>query len=132
MLATLATFLVKVGLGSIIDKTVDLMKHKASLENDKEKLKTEIAIEHIKAISEEARLMTDFNKSKLGFPWFWLFVGIFVLPLGAWWSAIILDSIFLFSWNIATVPILEEWGGQIIQWLFYVGGGIAAWKSIVK
>jgi hypothetical protein len=34
------------------------------------------------------------------------------------------------GWGVDTVPVLEEWGGQMIQWLFYVGGGVAALRSL--
>lgn len=132
MLAALATFLVKIGLGSIIDKTIGLMEKKAELENDKERLKTQIAIEHLRAITAETRMMVQFNEKKMEFPLYWVFLALFVLPLGMWWSAVILDSIFLFGWKVAEVPVLRDWGGQMIQYLFYIGGGIAAWKSIVK
>ena len=124
----------KIGLGSVVDKTIDLMKHRASLENDKEKLKTQVTIEHIKAITEETRLITDYNKQKLQFPWFWLFVSFFIIPLGLWWNAVILDSIFHFQWNVANLPTqqMQEWAGQMIQWLFYIGSGIAVFKTMRK
>ena len=61
MLATLVTLAVKFGLGGIIDKTIALLDHRAELEVDKEKLRTELASEHLRQIVEETRLMVDFN-----------------------------------------------------------------------
>lgn len=134
MITSIVSFLLKLGLGSVVDKTIDLMKHKASLENDKEKLKTEVTIEHIKAATEEVRLLTDLNKQKIQIPWFWIFAAFFVIPLGLWWNAVILDSIFHLDWKISNLPTqqMQEWAGQIVQWLFYCGSGIATIKSLKK
>lgn len=55
--------------------------------------------------------------------WFQLF---FVLPLGMWWTAVILDSIFGWQHDILALPTpLDEWAGWIISALFIVDGGKA-------
>lgn len=55
--------------------------------------------------------------------WFQLF---FVIPLGLWWTAIILDSILPGTWGIAALPSpLDEWAAWIISALFIVDGGKA-------
>lgn len=134
MITTLLSFLVKFGFSGIVDKTIDLMKHRAQLENDKEKLRTELSIEHLKAAVEETRIMAGYNEKKLEFPFFWVMACIFVLPLGVWWSAVILDSVFSFSWSVSNLPTpqMQEWAGQIIQWIFYVGSGVAVLKGLRK
>jgi len=134
MISSIITWLVKLGFGGIVDKTIDLMKHRAQLENDKEKLRTEVAIEQIKAAVEETRIMAGYNERKLEFPWFWLMAFIFVLPLGIWWASVILDSIFGFSWSVANLPTpqMQEWAGQMITWIFYVGSGVAVLKGLRK
>lgn len=47
---------------------------------------------------------------------------VFVYPLGFWWIALIINQLvrdFLpFTWNVHTVPILDNWGGIIIAYLF--------------
>lgn len=46
----------------------------------------------------------------------------FAYPVAAHFGAVILDSIFHFSWNIAALPKpLDEWEGQIILSFFIVG-----------
>ena len=134
MIASLVTWLVKLGFGGIVDKTIDLMKYRAQLETDKEKLRTEVAIEQMKAAVEETRIMAAFNEKKLSFPWFWLMASMFVVPLGLWWNAILLDSIFHFGWKIADLPTqnLQNWAGSMIQWIFYVGSGVAVIKGLQK
>lgn len=55
--------------------------------------------------------------------WFQLF---FVVPLGFWWSAVILDSVFGWEHNIAALPEpLDEWAAWIITALFIVDGSKA-------
>lgn len=127
-------FLLKIGLGGVIDKAIALMQRKAELEVDKEKLRTELTAEYMRQVVEETRIMADFNKAKFSFPWFWMFAALFVLPLGFWWSAVILDSVFGFSWNVADLPTREmkDAAGSMIEWLFYVGGGVAGVKAVLR
>lgn len=56
--------------------------------------------------------------------WFQLF---FVVPLGFWWSAVIIDSVFQFpNWNVATLPPpLDNWAAWIVSALFLVDGSKA-------
>ncbi|MDX0226773.1 hypothetical protein RWA06_02005 [Sinorhizobium meliloti] len=131
---TLFSFLLKIGLGGVIDKAIELMQRKAELEVDKEKLRTELTAEYLRQVVEETRIMADFNKAKFSFPWFWMFAALFVLPLGFWWSTVILDSVFGFSWNVANLPTPEmrQWAGDMIKWIFYVGGGVAGVKAVLK
>ncbi len=134
MITTLITWLAKLGLGSIVDKTIDLMKYRAQQETDVERLRTEVAIEQIKAAVDETRIMAAYNERKLEFPWFWIMASVFVCPLGLWWSAVILDSVFNFSWSVANLPTpqMQEWSGQMITWIFYVGSGVAVLKGLRK
>ncbi|MAB01097.1 MAG: hypothetical protein CMN87_19810 [Stappia sp.] len=57
---------------------------------------------------------------------------LFVLPLGLWWGAVMADSVFAFSWNVAALPApLDDWAGAILASLFLVDGmkGVArAWR----
>jgi len=57
----------------------------------------------------------------------WWFQIFFVLPLGLWWTAVIIDSIFMFeNWDVAALPPpLDTWAGSIIGALFIVDGGKA-------
>lgn len=134
MLATVIAFAVKIGLGGLLDKSVRLLERRAELSVDKEKLRAELTAEHIRQTVEEVRIMADYNKAKLSFPWFWLFASLFIVPLGIWWAAVLLDSVFGFSGNIAHLPNAEmrTWAGDMIRWLFYVGGGVAGIKMVAR
>lgn len=134
MFATILAFFAKLGLGGIINKAADILTARAAAETDREKLRTELAAEHLRQIVEETRIMADLNKAKLSFPWFWVLVTMFVAPLGLWWTMVILDSIFYFPFDIAHLPNAEmrQWAGDMIRWLFYVGSGAAALRAAVK
>lgn len=76
--------------------------------------------------------MADYNRAKLSFPWFWVFAGMFIAPLALWWAAVILDSVFMFSWSVADLPTpqMQEWAGDMIRWLFYIGSGVGALRML--
>jgi len=133
MMGVLA-FLIKIGLSGVVERGIKLMERRAELEVDKEKLRADLTAEYMRQVVEETRIMADFNKGKFSFPWFWMFAALFVLPLGFWWSAVILDSVFGFSWNVADLPTREmrQWAGDMIKWIFYVGGGVAGVKAVLK
>lgn len=64
--------------------------------------------------------------------WFQLF---FVVPLGVWWTSVILDSIVLryFGHTTAALPSpLDDWAGWIITALFIVDGSKAIMGRLKK
>ncbi|WP_234837797.1 hypothetical protein [Sinorhizobium meliloti] len=127
-------FLLKIGLSGVVERGIKLMERRAEIEVDKEKLRTELTAEYVRQVVEETRIMADFNKAKFSFPWFWMFAALFVLPLGFWWSAVILDSVFGFPADVANLPTPEmrQWAGDMIKWIFYVGGGVAGVKAVLR
>ena len=127
MLAILS-FLLKLGAGGLVDRTLRYMEKKAELENGREKIRAEVTVEHIRAAVQEIRIMAELEKQKLGNPMFWIFLAVFILPFGAWWTAVILDTIFLFpNWSVGELPPqLAPWAGRIIAWLFFTGGTLTA------
>lgn len=134
MIGTIVTWLVKLGASGIVDKVIGLIEHRTSEMTERQKLETQITVEYIRGVVREAEVMADLNKAKMQFPWFWCFAALFLLPLGFWWTAVIVDSVFGFSWDVANLPTMQmqEWAGNMIQWVFYVGGGVAGLRALVK
>ncbi len=130
----LFTFLAKIGLGGMVDKAIGLMERRAEIEVDKEKLRTGLTAEYMRQIVEETRVMADYNKAKMQFPWFWMFAALFLVPYGLWWNAVVIDSIFGFAWNVADLPTtdMKAAAAKMIEWLFYVGGGVAGVKAVLR
>lgn len=126
----LLSLLLKLLSGPLVEKALRYMEQKAALGTEHERIKAQTTIEMVRAATQETRIMADLQKSKFQHLPFWIFTGLFVLPLGFWWAAVILDSVFLFGWGIASVPILEDWGGQMIRWLFYTGTVVGAIKML--
>ena len=131
-MAGIIAFLVKLGFGGVVEKALDHMERRAELENDRERLRSETTVALAREAVKEARIMADYNKAKLAFPWFWVFAGLFIVPLALWWSAVILDSVFGFAWSVADLPTpqMQEWAGDMIRWLFYVGSGVGALRAL--
>lgn len=126
MIARIFAFIAKIGLGGVVDRTLDYMERKAQSQTDKELVRSKVQIEAIKAAVNETKIMADLNKSKIDHQVFWWFLALFVAPLGVWWTAVIADSLFHFEWDVAALPSpLDDWAGDMIGWLFYVGGGVA-------
>ena len=125
-------FLIKLGFGGVVDKALDHMERRAEMQNDRERLKSETTVALVREAVSEAKIMADYNRAKLSFPWFWVFSGMFIAPLALWWAAVILDSVFMFSWSVADLPTpqMQEWAGDMIRWLFYVGSGVGALRML--
>jgi hypothetical protein len=88
-----------------LDKSIDN-------ETERQRIRAEVAQTYATA---QARLLTERTW------WFQLF---FVVPLGIWFTAVVADSLFHFSWNVAALPApLDEWAGWIVSSLFLVDGG---------
>lgn len=124
------SFLLKVFSGPMVDKALRYMEQKAAIGTERQRIKAQTTIETIRVAVQETRIMADLQKSKFDKLPYWIFAGLFVFPLGFWWTAVILDSVFLFGWGVASVPILEDWGGQMIRWLFYTGTVVGAIKML--
>lgn len=100
--------------GGTLDRVLDTIERRMDNEVTKEQVKAEVTKTVVNA---QAQLMVGRTW------WFQLF---FVVPLGAWWTAVCLDSIFGFSWNVQKLPPpLDDWAAYILSALFIVDGGKA-------
>jgi hypothetical protein len=100
--------------GGTLDRILDSVDHRLDNETERARIKAELVRTHTQA---QASLLA--NRTW----WFQLF---FVLPLGIWFSAVVADSIFQFTWNVAALPPpLDQWAGWIVSALFLVDGGKA-------
>lgn len=104
--------------GGSLEKILDVINKKMSDDVKKEELKAEVTETWIKA---QSNLLVGRTW------WFQLF---FVIPLGIWWTSVIIDSILgYFNWydhvTFALPPPLDDWAGWIISALFVVDGSKA-------
>ena len=100
--------------GGTLDRVLDSLDHRIDNETERARIRADLVRTHMHA---QASLLAGRTW------WFQLF---FILPLGAWFSAVVADSIFHFEWNVAALPPpLDQWAGWIISALFLVDGGKA-------
>ena len=132
MIRSMIAFLLKLGFGGVVDKAIASLERRAEQETDPDRLKAQTTAELARQAVKEAQIMADYNQAKLSFPWFWVFAGMFILPLALWWTAVILDSVFMFEWSVADLPTpqMQEWAGDMIRWMFYVGSGVGAIRML--
>ncbi len=101
--------------GGTLDKILDTIDKKMDAGTERERIKAEVTMAYTQA---QANLLVGRTW------WFQLF---FVVPLGLWWTSVIIDSIMMwFSWydhTTAALPSpLDTWAGWIISALFVVDG----------
>ena len=117
MWAKIGGWLVSFLTGGSLGKILDLIDSKMDNDTKKEEIKAEVTQTWIRA---QAQLLVGRTW------WFQLF---FVLPLGLWWTSVILDSIFLkdmFGHTTYALPApLDDWAAWIISALFIVDGSKA-------
>lgn len=109
--------------GGSLEKILDVIDKKMDKDVRKEELKAEVTETWIKA---QANLLVGRT---------WWFQLLFVIPLGLWWTSVIIDSIMIyFDWwdhTTASLPSpLDTWAGWIISALFLVDGSKAVASTV--
>ncbi|MEP3049664.1 MAG: hypothetical protein ABJL55_17570 [Roseibium sp.] len=103
-----------------------------SSETQQTQISADLAAEEIRAEIDARRQARAVLLAESGHFWSAGRLGrmLFVLPLGLWWAAVCLDSVFRFGWAIAEVPVLRDWGGAIVTSLFLVDGARSVMRGI--
>lgn len=122
MLLTAGKWLLSLFTGGSLEKILDVVERKLDNEVTKEEIKAEVTKTWINA---QANLLVGRTW------WFQLF---FLIPLGMWWTAVVIDSIFQFSsWDVDKLPPpLDEWAGWMISSVFLIDGSkaiLGRWKK---
>jgi len=126
---------IKIFGGGVLDKVIDAFTKSEDIRIKGKEIDAD-TIKH--AMTSYVAAQADQNATqvaKFQFPWFWMMVALFILPLGVWWSAILIDSTFdAVDWKVANLPTqeLRDWAGQMITFLFYTGGTVLGIKAIMK
>lgn len=101
--------------GGTLDRILDTVDKNFDNDVKKEEIKAEVTKKYVDA---QAGLLVGRT---------WWFQLLFVVPLGIWFSSVVLDSIFIYwDWyNHSTAALpepLNTWAGWIISALFLVDG----------
>lgn len=111
----LLTAVLRLLSGGLLDQVMGLLKARADRDAQRDRLDTEAAIAAIQAEVQARRAAADVLIAEQGWWLTAIIRPLFVLPLAIWWCAVIADSIFMFSWNVAALPKpLDEWAGWIV------------------
>lgn len=101
--------------GGTLDRILDTVDKNFDNEVKKEEIKAEVTKKYVDA---QANLLVGRT---------WWFQLLFVVPLGIWFTSVVLDSILIYwDWYTHTTAALPEplntWAGWIISALFLVDG----------
>ncbi len=101
--------------GGGLEKILDVIEHKMDDSTRKEEIKAEVTKTWINA---QANLMVGRT---------WWFQLLFLVPLGLWWTAVIVDSVLQIpGWSVAALPSpLNDWAASMIGAVFLIDGGKA-------
>lgn len=125
LLLKLGAGIVSAFTGGSLEKILDTINKR--MENDvlREQIKADVTKKWVEA---QAALLVGRTW------WFQLF---FIIPLGLWWTSVIIDSIMtsfdFWSHTTAALPApLDTWAGWIISALFLVDGSKALMGRFMK
>lgn len=117
-------WLIKTGLGIVVGPITKIAGGWFDYRSTKARIQGELMEEQIRADVEFGNMKVAMAEINQGW-WVtrWIVPG-FAYPLIAWWTCIIIDSIYQFpNWNVAKLPDpLQDWAGQIIMSFFLVRG----------
>ena len=115
MWATLGTAFFNIFTGGSLNRILDTIDRYLGTDPTTEQLKADVTKTWIQA---QANLLVGRT---------WWFQLLFVIPLGMWWTGVVLDSMHLWPLqHIEKLPTpLDTWAGWIISALFLVDGGKA-------
>lgn len=101
---------------------------KLDAQNDSERIRLEGEISRIEAAIESQRAANADRWSATSMGRY-----LIVLPWGIWWTAIYLDSIFAFSWNVLAVPpAIHEMAKILIPAIVIADAGALSLRRLRK
>lgn len=133
MLASLASFLLKLATSGLLDKTIAALQSEASSDTERQRIDANVAIEHIHAELARRQAERDVLIAEQGRWATSLMRPAFAYPLAIYYGAVILDSIGQFRWNVAALPSpIGDWSGWIISAIFLSETGERIARTIVS
>jgi hypothetical protein len=91
-----------------------------------------VAIEEVRAEIVRRQVQRDVLIAEQGRPVTALMRPAFAYPLAVYYAAVIADSLFHFTWNVAALPApIGDWSGWIISAIFLSESGERITRTIV-
>jgi len=135
----LVTFLLKIGFKGIAQKAVSFLDRRADRKLSFAGVEAKTKVAQMQAQVDQSAIRADHSKEQMQHPEFWRMTRLFVYPLAAFWTAVIMDCIpyvrdIFGDQDVYDLPNeqFKEWAGMMIAWLFFLGTGVGAIKAIRK
>jgi hypothetical protein len=129
LLARGIAFLTRIGLRGVVDRSLGVLEAQAKDKGRTDRAQIEMATEIARATVAEVEVRADLEKARMGHWPFWVFVALFMVPLGVWWSSVLWVSTFPWlGWTVHDLPNehMREWAGWMLKWLFGVTSAAGA------
>lgn len=95
--------------GGTLARILDTVDNRLDNETERERVKADV-------VKSWTQASVDNNRADR---FFWLWRGMFVVPTGIYYGAIIADSMGRFDWSVAALPSpYDQWGAAIVLALF--------------
>lgn len=112
--------------GGVLNRVLKSIDNSIDNETERNKIRAH-AVERFIEVEAETR------QAKMQSPIFWYVWAGFAAPLGLWFGAICLDSVFLFSGNIADLPAsVKPYANQIFGAIFGSGAAVGSLQAIAS
>lgn len=114
--------------GSLVSELRGAIADWSNAKTEAERIAAKERVDTLAQIVESQRIHAQVVSAGMqhGGKVFWSVWALFAVPLGLWFAAVNLDSLFLFSGNIPDLPpSVRPWADQIFNNLFWTGGGVA-------
>ncbi len=132
MLAWLVGVALKLASGGLLDKAMAVLKAETDSAVEKERITAQVAIEQVKAELGRRQAQRDVLVAEQGRAVTALMRPAFAYPLAVYYAAVIADSLFHFTWNVAALPApIGDWSGWIISAIFLSESGERITRTIV-
>lgn len=110
--------------GGTLDRILSTVDHKIDNETERQKVVSAAVTRYVEIESENRQAAMQ---SRV-FWWIW---AAFAAPLAFWFGAVCLDTVFLFSGEIADLPpSVKPYAAQIFAAVFGSGAGVAGAQAI--
>jgi len=132
MLAWLAGLALKLASSGLLDEVLSGLRAEADSAVERERITAQVAVEQIKAELGRRQAQRDVLVAEQGRAVTALMRPAFAYPLAVYYAAVIADSLFHFSWNVAALPApIGDWSGWIISAIFLSESGERITRTIV-
>ncbi|MCY1706442.1 hypothetical protein [Pannonibacter sp. SL95] len=90
--------------GGVADRILSHLERKADIENGRDKLRAEVTVETVRSELAVRQAARDIVLAEQGWWVTALIRPAFAWPIAIWSGAVVADSLFHFTWNVAALP----------------------------